>query len=388
MGHAVLDAGGQGRGLVITGTIAPIIEGLRITGGNAAGLGGVSWGEGVGGGVYVYSAAPVISNTRVYSNTGERAAGLYLYGSAATLQRNTIHNNVATSGTSSGVELYLSPATLSQNVIRDNGATVSGWGGGLFLNSSHAVLDGNIISHNTGGYGGGVSVYWSNATLTGNSITGNTGYRGGGVCLYGGAATLGGNLIAGNTSIEHGGGVYFWANTSTLINTVVADNRLSSGAGLGAGLYLDSTSAPRLLHTTIARNSGGDGSGIHVTGYDWSGAYYASTVALTNTIVISHTVGVNVTAGNTATLNATLWHANAAPWAGNVLRANDHSGDPAFAPDGYHLTVGSAAIDQGVNAGVTTDIDGDARPANGGYDLGADELFVRRLYLPLVLRNS
>jgi hypothetical protein len=36
---------------------------------------------------------------------------------------------------------------------------------------------------------------------------------------------------------------------------------------------------------------------------------------------------------------------------------------------------GSAAIDQGVDAGVATDIDGDARPCGQGYDLGADETY-------------
>jgi uncharacterized repeat protein (TIGR01451 family) len=34
---------------------------------------------------------------------------------------------------------------------------------------------------------------------------------------------------------------------------------------------------------------------------------------------------------------------------------------------------GSAAIDKGVDAGVTVDIDGETRPFGLGYDLGADE---------------
>ena len=46
----------------------------------------------------------------------------------------------------------------------------------------------------------------------------------------------------------------------------------------------------------------------------------------------------------------------------------------------------SAAVDAGVNAGVTTDIDGQPRPRDGLYDIGADELN-DSLYLPLVARD-
>ena len=154
---------------------------------------------------------------------------------------------------------------------------------------------------------------------------------------------------------------------------------------MGSGLYVW-RSSPRLLHNTIARNSGGDGSGIYVTEHPSYGFY--STVALTNTILVSHSVGITVTAGNTATLEATLWNGNALDWGGTgtVNHTNDHSGAPAFASDGYHLTPGSAAIDQGVNVGVMTDIDGDARPIGPLPDLGADE-GKYRIYLQLVMRS-
>jgi hypothetical protein len=59
--------------------------------------------------------------------------------------------------------------------------------------------------------------------------------------------------------------------------------------------------------------------------------------------------------------------------------------DPAFVdPAGYdyHLAAGSPAIDAGVYASVTTDIDGDSRL--DVPDIGADEAF-KSLWLPLVL---
>jgi hypothetical protein len=109
---------------------------------------------------------------------------------------------------------------------------------------------------------------------------------------------------------------------------------------------------------------------------------------MTNTIVFSHTEGIVAGEQSTVTLQATLWHANETDYggAGTISTINDQSGDPAFASDGYHLTGSSAAIDAGVNAGVSADIDGDPRPLSGGYDIGSDES-LQRVYLPLVVRN-
>ena len=60
---------------------------------------------------------------------------------------------------------------------------------------------------------------------------------------------------------------------------------------------------------------------------------------------------------------------------GTVSQTGSMTGEPLFASDGYHLTHLSPALEQGVDAGVAVDIDGEARPlpAGTGPDLGADE---------------
>jgi hypothetical protein len=330
-----LDAGGGGRVLYITGAISPTVEGLRITGGNDHGQGGgeyypASGFDDYGGGVYVITATVTISNSQVLDNTGGDGGGLCLVNSDAALSNNAVVSNTATSS-----------------------------GGGLCLVDSDATLSGdNVIRNAAGGLGGGLALWRGDATLSNNTFISNTAGEGGGLFMDGGGATL--------------------------TNNVIADNQADSG---GSGLYISYHAYPRLLHTTIARNTGGDNSGVYIAD--------GSAVALTNTILVSHTVGVIVTIGNTVTLVSTLW-AGGTPWANvqnwggaGMVISSSHvmTGDPAFVDPSsgdYHIGPGSAAKDRGVDAGVTTDIDGDVRL--GVPDLGADE-YVLHVYLPLVLRN-
>ncbi len=379
-----LDAQRQGRVLYISGNVSPTIEGLRLTGGDATGLGGLG-GIDVGGGLYISGTHALITNTVIYSNIAPSGGGgLFLKSRDARLQNNVIYDNAATAnGSGGGVYVsYVSNCnpTLDGNTIYAN--RNKGWGGGVYL-SGNATLRGNVIHDNSAyNYGGGVALSWNNATLAGNRVYSNTAQsEGGGVFQYGGSPLLSGNVITGNAAGWSGGGVVLKVvGSPTLINNVVAGNH---AVVLGSGIYV-SESSPRLLHTTVARNSGGDGSGIYVSGTASAHGH----AVLTNTIIFSHSVGITVTAGNTATLNGTLWQTNGTDWGGNVNHTNDHRGDPAFAADGYHLLGRSQAIDHGVDSGVTTDIDGEGRPIDGVYDLGADETKVEFLiYLPLVMRN-
>jgi hypothetical protein len=434
-----LNAQGQGRVLYITGDISPTIEGLRLTGGNSAGMGG-------GGGLYLYYSAAVLSHNQVFSNTGafgSAGGGLYLSNSAAMLSGNIVTGNTA--GYGGGLYLFGGSAILSGNTVVSNTAAPYD-GGGVYLTHSAAILTGNFVASNRapGGRGGGVSLWYSPATLSGNTITGNSARRGGGLSLwsspatlvgntiisntqlyafasgggvlveysgptlsgntvaanlahgYGGGvslvATLGamlsGNTIISNTAYGSGGGLSLFNGDSTLVNNLVADNQANS---VGSGLHI-AGNPPRLLHTTIARNRGGDGSGVYLSS--------DTPLVMTNTILVSQTVGVTVTANSTATLVGTLWGsgawANEADWggAGAIITGTVNVfGDPGFvdpAAGDYHIGPGSAAIDAGLNAGVLMDIDNQPRPYHAP-DLGADEYWppgaLKYVYLPLVWQS-
>jgi hypothetical protein len=374
-----LDAEGEGRVLYITGDISPTIAGLSITGGDATGMGGHvgRFGSGEldgGGGIYVISATVTILDNQVFNNNSDgNVGGVHLYRSNAAINGNSITDNHG-----SGLLLYWSDADISGNTLTANRDA------GIELLVGDSAISDNIIAGNDNG---GVYLWVGSSTISGNTIFANSTPHGGGGVKLGPSsdAMLINNTIISN-SAQTGGGVEVELDDNTnveLINNVIAENHASR---LGSGLYIEDSS-PRLLHNTIARNRGGEGIAIYVT----ADSEYSSTVALTNTILVSHSVGISVTNGNTVTVNGILWHnvpttISLATGAIATLQ-NQHTDDPAFTADGYHLSSASAAIDKGVDAGTTVDIDGEPRPAGMGFDLGADEFWWRILSLPLVIRN-
>jgi parallel beta-helix repeat protein len=397
---------GDGGGLCLYYSGDATLSGNTISGNTA---------HGDGGGLYLYySYDATLSDNTISSNSAHSGGGLRLYLSPyATLSGNTISGNYGGSGSGGGLCLDSSPyATLSGNTIRGNTAGERGggvYGGGTFV--------GNTISDNSAGHGGGLWLGWSDATLSGNTITGNDARNGSGGGLFldhsdatvsgntisdndarngsGGGlflgesdATLSANTVSGNSADYGGGGLFLYYSAATLVNDIIADNQANR---TGSGLHFEVSSA-RLLHTTIARNGGGDGSGVYVAEDSYGNP---STVAMTNTILVSHTVGITVEAGCTATLESTLWNGNTSDWGGpgTINRSHDYTGNPAFVdPDAgdYHIGAGSSALDQGVDAGVLRDIDNE--PRFDVPDLGADEYWapgaLRRIYLPLILRNG
>ncbi len=158
-----------------------------------------------------------------------------------------------------------------------------------------------------------------------------------------------------------------------MINNIVADNYHT--APQGSGVYVGGSNThpitATLLHNTIADNDG-SGPGVYVDSY--------ATLSATNTIIAGHSsVGISNTAltSSTVNLNNTLFHNNGVNYGSGVSSSNERSGDPTFvnpAAFDYHIDPGSAAMNTGVNAGVTTDIDGNSRPQGSGYDIGADEI--------------
>jgi hypothetical protein len=338
-----LDAQGQGRVIYIAGDINPSIQGFTVTGGDAAGLGGdrIEGTMSVGGGIYIWKSLARLENNIIQDNSAESGGGIFVDGPD-----------------------WGSPddpgAIIMGNDIISNTATA--WGGGIHISASAASVVRNVIRDNTADFGGGVHEWLSSPQLEQNLIINNTASQGGGILFHWGDPTLTNNVIADNHAESH------WQ-------------------AFGTGLHNDGANLT-MSHNTIARNtsSNDQGSGFYIVDdLVWG----QPTINMTNTILVDQPLGIFANGVSTLTVNGVLWYntpvtITTSPTA--VLSVNnEYWGDPLFADDGYHLTAGSAAIDKGVDAGVTVDIDGEPRPSDTGFDLGADELELWiTVYLPMI----
>jgi len=346
-----------------------------------------------GAGILFQDGRLVIDNSRIEENEGT-AVRVVSYqpgsqGAKAILSGNVIQNNAGSEVSASSFG-GTNAITMTDNLVQGN--HTDGFGAGISINTRATLIGNSILDNRTSGNGsfkgGGVYLYGSEDSpilFQGNRVRGNTtgiasGGRGGGIYVEGVNVTLDRNIIQGNSANAgisdysgSGGGLYVDGDV-TLTNNIVTDNGVGGPNGRGAGITV-AGAAPTLYHNTIARNTGGSGSGLYAT---YSGE--PGLPVLYNTIIAEQAIGVevnNASPQNLATLYGVLWWGNTSNTAGSAFAFDEVTGDPAFVdPDGldYHIAPASAAIDVGrTDGGVAGDVDGEARPHYDGYDMGADE---------------
>ena len=227
-----------------------------------------------------------------------------------------------------------------------------------------SLIEGFTVVYGHHDHGGGVYlVGGAPVRLSANWILSNTADEDGGGIYVGessGAVVMGGNIVLYNKAEHAGGGIAIAGGVVNAQNDIIANNESApSGAGVDV---LSGTLTAR--HWTLANNG-----------------YFAVRISnrngsavLTNTIVAFHDdagfSGLGIVADHT--LSDRENHCTV-----GALCTDNITGAPNYlnpAEGDYHIGAGSAAQDAGRNVGVTTDIDGDSRPACYGYDIGADEL--------------
>ncbi len=296
-----------------------------------------------------------------------------------------------------GGGIYISSAspTVTNNVITQNIAC--GSGGGIAAENSSALIQANTLSNNSqggcsGGDGGGIYVAGGAVQIIGNTITNNywSSGDGGGMALNGaGDALIENNTITGNTATgispaSQGGGIYMINGSSALIiQNVITGNSAGQGGndagGQGGGISFlvpYGSVGPTLVNNTIADNQGAGGSGIYASGFDAQAALY------NNLIVASPGQPALFCDGANSQAPAVVQSNDAFSSGGNGFEGacagmagtdGNLSADPVFLAAGsdFHLQPGSPAIDAGDNSAPSlpsSDFDGNARVADGNQD--------------------
>lgn len=379
--------------------------------------------------------------------------GIYLVNAPAggTIAYNTLRDNrAATDGEGSGGAIALSLVeglALRQNTLLHNAASLGGgvgYGGGLYIDHGRSVLvEDNQIQQNAGGAGsgaasgsngGGVAILFSTyITLADNALRGNIagpvddGTGGAVSAIGGGGIWLYDNLIDDNTassgpdsSIGRGGGVATNSVAGIVIerNTVVRNVASESGPGYGGAFYISRLTSFTLTNNLIAENDAANQGGALMC--DTGGTLPVTGTLLHNTFAHNETHGSGQYAIHTDTGRVTLRAVNnlfydngcavhGGPGADIILTRSLFFGNEAADTCGtgvvnqlqltgldpllksnLRLKVGSPAIDAGVDAGVSVDIDGDPRPFGSAPDIGADESTVNviKVYLPVLGRTG
>lgn len=263
------------------------------------------------------------------------------------------------------------------------------------------TLDGFLIVNGRAWEGAGIDLYnyfypdaapiIRNCVITNNVASGGWG---GGIQSGGGRPLIEHCRIMSNSTRYQGGGVAVSHDSHpTLRNNLIAGN--SAEFGSGAGIRLRDAWAT-LINNTVASNTGATGAGIFASN---------TTITLTNNIIVSNTYGLYGD-GVTATISYNNVWGNATANYGGLPDPTGSNGNTSFSPlfvsgpDGdYYLSqvaAGQAAnspcVDIGSDSAVNLTLDNrttrtDGEADKGVVDMGYHYRAVRRIHLPLVLKN-
>ena len=274
------------------------------------------------------------------------------------------------------------PHSISRSVITNNKST-EGSGGGIYLQNSTCglTIEDTTISNNTApgtgfgrGMGGGVfctrsyngdpepAVSINNSTISSNTSGGS----GGGLYLKDGCQiTMTNTNIVDNTAGSYGGGLFLGNYNRLPINlnmtnsTVSNNKQTNTGRGPGGGGIFNRLSNVSIHNSIFWGNEAAGDLGAHEA-YAWLG--------VGNTFLFSYSDVMN-NQNNFSTKDGSIGSFEFDPTCidADPLFVDSDNGD-------YHLTSDSPAINQGTSEDAPEDdIDGEARPASLGIDIGSDE---------------
>jgi hypothetical protein len=285
---------------------------------------------------------------------------------AATLNGFTLQNGSGTDGAGDGGGIYIYNAapTVTNNIISGNSAD---WGGGISIGFGAPAVRNNLISKNSASYGGGLSIggAGSAAQVTGNTISENRSDYGGGLSLWAaGTALVKGNTIRDNSCYSQGGGIYSVnSSQAAFVQNLVVNNKAGSG---GAVYSLSSTES--FLNNTFANNDSGQNASCYLAGESFVNNIV---VSLPGQFALFRSPGSSANFTHNIIYDAPGAGAPdpQAPLEGSNLSANPLLSNPGLGR--YGLQAGSPALDAGdgtLSSLPDTDFGGMPRLKDGNGD--------------------
>jgi hypothetical protein len=285
-----------------------------------------------------------------------------------------------------GMNNYSSSPELTNIIFSGNWAT---YGGGMFNDNSHPSLTKVTFSNNSVQYGGGgmFGQGGSNPTLTTVTFIGNSANKGGGMFNHNGSNTTLTDVTFSENSADEGGGMFNQVSS----NPVLINVTFSSNLAYKGGAMYNSGSSPTMTNVTFSANSAVDhGGGMYIA--DYSYPQFRNTIFWGNTAAGGIGAQIYNFSGNTTSSDSivqggcadTSWSCGT-----NIITADpmlgilgDYGGFTQTIP----LLPGSSAINTGNDAACpATDQRGVSRPQGSHCDIGAFELILFNIFLPLIM---
>ena len=331
---AILDGGNVvGRRVVHLNAPGAVLDGFTIKRGLIRNLGADG-----GAGIRLQSGTVtncVITSCESYSYGG----GVWISGGLLTHSRITGCKGTAGQSANTPVGgLYMTGGTVSDSVIDKNENSSDGPCGGVYITGGE-LLRCLIATNSTGKVGTGAP-------------------HGGGVRMTGGTVAY--CRIIGNTSYGHGGGIY--QTGGLLRNSLITGNKTADASKNGGGVCMANAAALMESCTVAGNESGGTGKGLYITAGE-----------VINSIIYANNATPNVTQNG-----GTITYSCMTPLVGDATSGNI-DGDPFFTDataGDYTLSLGSAAVDRGINQEWmedASDLAGTNRIINSTVDMGAFE---------------
>lgn len=386
-----------------------------------------------GGTAVTINGSPTVhmENFIIQNGSATNGAGIQLNGGSLTLLNVTLNGHDAadlggalyiasgSSATLTDVTMNLNTAVNAGGAIYNNGTlnatdltitdSNASNGAGLYNNGT-AILNDGTFQRNTAAQNGGAlfNAVGKSLTLEVSGISNNDAINGAGVANEGTLQLVDTNIGSGNEATGAGGGLHN-SGQATLTRSTIVQNTGATGGGIYNAGTLNAT------NSTLSRNTSSNGAGL----YNQSGSTTLNNVTIHLSVGLSlFANGGTVTLSNTILSSATGYMACDGP--GSVITngynlaadqtctfltaTTDITGkDPLlegiFFPTGgaaYHAPrIHSPVINAGnpatpgssSTACLVSDQRGQERPLNDRCDIGAVEIWVFRLYIPIIMEK-